>query len=218
MKEILFILVFLWHLGYVPGVCWNCLRLVEDIILYESNLHYTSEGRNFGEILSLNWCYISPLTNKHLQPTECLQPTLKCTFFGEFLGKRNKHFPPKSEEVTLFTLSFCFFFELTSLKVKILGPLQVGKSSEPSTSIIFGGSKMLISIACSGYKPSRGHPFFAHAANWGILIPWKTAERETDVPGCSCSRKNCFHPKVLKLFEPLDIWGGVHKHFQLFLT
>lgn len=95
MKEILFILVFLGHLGYVPGVRWNCLRLVEDIILYESNLHYTRDERNFGEILSLNWCYISPLTNKHLQPTECLQPTLKCTFFGEFFWEKPNTFPQK---------------------------------------------------------------------------------------------------------------------------
>ena len=117
MKEILFILVFLGELGYVPGVCWNCLRIVEDIILYESNLHYTSEERNFGEILSLNWCYISPLTNKHLQPTECLQPPLKCTSFGEFLGK-TKHFPLKVKKSPFSSV----FLNIPAWKLRFWGP------------------------------------------------------------------------------------------------
>lgn len=53
---------------------------------------------------------------------------------------------------------------------------------------------MLISIACSGYKPSPGHPFFAYAARGDFSSPEKQLN-ERLYPVVVVLEKNCFHPK-----------------------
>lgn len=49
---------------------------------------------------------------------------------------------------------------------------------------------MLISIACSGYKPSPGHPFFAHAAGGEFSSPEKQLWDD-------CTRLQLFSKKLL---------------------